>query len=76
MKVREHRGSLDDSMSTCFEVQTKQELVEAISTRLFRAIKAEDVAIESYTYDARIQWDTYLITVKGQVFGFSNGMIA
>jgi len=75
MKVREHRGSLEDSMRTCFEVQNKTELVEAIEAILHCEVKADDVAIESYTYDDRIHWDTYLITIKGQVFGFSNGMI-
>lgn len=76
MKVRQHRGSLDDSMATCFEVQNKQELVDEMSNILGYRIADADVSVEYYAFDQRINWDTYLVKYKNHAFGFADGMIS
>jgi hypothetical protein len=76
MRVREHRGSFVDALATEFAASTKLQLVEEMKVRLQRDVKIEDVEVKFYVRDNRANWgDTYIITWKHQVFGFSNGML-
>jgi hypothetical protein len=76
MRVREHRGNLQDSLATEFNADSKQQLVESMSKSLAMVVNTTDVKIEFYTIDPRDNWgDTYIITYKGSVFGFSDGML-
>ena len=45
-KVREHRGSLSDSMETVFEVENFDQLVDAITKSYGRVIPAEKVHVK------------------------------
>lgn len=39
-------------------------------------ITEDDIVVEPYGYDSRINWNTHIISVKGRgVYGFSNGPI-
>ncbi len=80
VKVREHRGSLNESMQTAFEVSSRAELTSAVQKSLGRfmitPITEDDIVVEPYGYDSRINWNTHIISVKGRgVYGFSNGPI-
>jgi hypothetical protein len=76
---RPHRGSLADSMSEVVEVNDLPQLVR----HMRREIESwypedelptlENTKLEPYCYDGRIRWNTYLVTVKGQAWGYTNG---
>lgn len=79
MKVREHRGSLADSMRTVREVAGREELFKLIRETLApfgELVEPEQIKIEPYGRDERIGWDTYLISVQGYgVWGMADGPI-
>ena len=78
MLFREHRGTLADSMATAIPLASdKQSLVKYINgLNLFldnRNIGEEEIIIESYGFDERINWDTYIVRINGYgVVGFTN----
>ena len=78
MKIREHRGLLDDAMDTCREIEPTMEAVvnEVLpSLPVFLHIKPEDIHVTPYGYDKRIEWDTHIVFVDGYgVYGFTDEM--
>lgn len=70
MKIRQHRGSLTESLKTEREVPGREELVELIaeSLRPFGMdVKPEQVHLSAYA-------GTHIITVDGYgVWGFADG---
>jgi hypothetical protein len=77
-RIREHRGQLDDSMATVRAFSgTRAELCEVIRASLepfCRKFTDEQLKVEPYHYDARIDWDTYLISIEGYgVWGMADG---
>ena len=78
--VREHRGTLADSMGTVQVVRDREHLVEVIRKSLApfgRPIEPEAITVEPYAFDKRIGWDTYIICIEGYgVWGMANGPIA
>lgn len=34
-----------------------------------------EVEVDKYTYDPRIEWDTYIVTIGGNAIGFTNGPV-
>ncbi len=34
-----------------------------------------EVEVAEYTYDPRIEWDTYIVTIGGNAIGFTDGPI-
>ncbi len=75
-KFRFQRGSLNESMKTMIEVNSKEELFEKLKEAYepFADFNIDDVEIEDYCYDSRIGWNTKLVTIKGQAAGFMDGM--
>jgi len=69
---RWHRGSLDESMATVVPCESMAELL-AILQGVDADVTGERVDVKHYTYDERIEWDTYLVTVDGQAVGMTNG---
>lgn len=79
---RPHRGGLDESMREVVEVNDLPQLVR----HMRREVESwypkdelpteENTKLEPYAYDPRIKWDTYLVTVKGQAWGYTNGPLA
>jgi hypothetical protein len=76
-KVREHRGTLDESMETMFDVVDFDQLVRAVQRTLERygqTVTAEMVHVEPYGWDGRIGWNTHVVLVDGYgVWGMTNG---
>lgn len=70
---RLHRGSLQESMATCREVNGLFELVEILTANEIGPGKIE---IKPYGRDNRIGWDTYIVTVDGNAVGFTNGPVS
>lgn len=71
--VREHRGTLEESMATVFEVSTWAQLNDEIAKRT--GIVPEAIYTMLHGNDERNGWTTtYSIQIQGYgVFGFSNG---
>lgn len=80
MKFREHRGSLSDAMETVVEVSNISDIAAIINKSWdYFGKKVEQIKIEFYCYDERIDWETYIVTYRlsGEeqfyVAGFTNG---
>lgn len=58
---RPQRGTLKEAMKEVVEVANLDELKAHLKKEW--NMNVEDVKIEYYTYDERIKWDTYLVTV-------------
>ncbi|MES0444990.1 MAG: hypothetical protein ABUJ92_00455 [Desulfobacterales bacterium] len=72
---REHRGLLDDSMETVIKLESFEEL-EAKAKEITEFYGwGDEVKVEPYAYDIRIEWDTHLVTVGGNAIGFTNAMV-
>lgn len=77
VKYRDHRGGLAESMATQQEFKDRAGLVEYLRQDLAHygiMVSDADVVIEPYAQDDRIDWDTWIVTVKGVgVVGFTDG---
>jgi hypothetical protein len=81
---RPHRHLLDDAMSEVIEVSDRADLIRHLVKELrpwFIEIDDSDIRIEPYCYDDRINWDTYIVTLrnkqqnaKGSVWFFGEDM--
>jgi len=77
---RPHRGSLNDSLTEVVEVNDFPQLVRHMRREVERWYPIdqlptlENTKLEHYGYDERIGWDTYLVTVNGQAWGYTNGV--
>lgn len=78
MKLREHRGSLEDSLGTSIEIpNTMDALIAALkeSIQSPRVVIAKDtVHVEWYAYDHRLDTkDVWIVTIKDYgVYGFTD----
>lgn len=63
---RPHRGGLAESMAECVEVNSLEDIRQAVLVR-------GELSARPYGYDARIDWDTYIITDGIGVVGFADG---
>jgi hypothetical protein len=80
MKFREHKGSLSDAMDTVVEVNSISDIAAIINKSWdYFGKKVEQIQIEYYTYDERINWETFIVTYRlfGEeqfyVAGFTDG---
>lgn len=78
MKFREHRGSLDESMETCVELDDRADLVAHMRRQLahyYFEFEDAQLKVEPYAIDKRIGWlDTHIVTIDGYgVVGFTDG---
>lgn len=90
VKFRFHRGGLKEAMETVVEVSTRKELVDHINKEYegccMPTLELDEMKIEPYGYDDRIDWDTYVVVGKipkqgapytekteDYVIGFTNG---
>lgn len=72
VKFREHRGSLADAMETVIEVKSLDELRKHLY-KVMPYKRGALLKVEFYTYDERINWNTYLVTLDGNAVGYTNG---
>ena len=79
LKIREHRGSLAESMKTVCEIDNTAQALGKFVREKLKDFKRFDVAgwtIKPYCYDERIGWDAHIVTVDGYgVFGFTDGPV-
>ena len=82
MKFREHRGSLSYSMENIIEVNNISDIETVINKSWdYFGKKVEQIKIEFYAYDKRIDWETFIVTYRlsGEeqfyVAGFTNGLL-
>lgn len=67
---RPQRGTLEESMEYMVAVSDKRALAN-----LLKVDDLVDLQIEPYCWDARIDWDTHIVRVKGDAVGFTNGKL-
>lgn len=79
IKYRDHKRTLNESMDTVQEFKNKNELIIYLKSSLsiFKyTLNEEDLIIEKYCFDDRIEWNTYIVSIKGfGVVGFTNGSL-
>jgi len=77
MKFRQHRGGLDDSMGTVVEIAATREGLAGVISLATGCPRPNpgDIEVEFYAYDERIGWQTYIVTLKGEAVGFTDGPI-
>lgn len=69
--ARKHRGGLAESLATARIIPATWEGLRAY----FDDFDGE-LGLEPYAWDARIGWDTYIVTIDGNCVGFTNGPVA
>jgi hypothetical protein len=67
MKFRPQRGGLIESMNA---VVLLDPTLESLARHL--NVPVEDIECYFYGYDTRILWDTYAVTVDGDIVGFTD----
>jgi hypothetical protein len=70
MKYRDHRGGLKESMETVREIEPT---IDALAVIL--KVPPSAITVETYGYDARIDWHAYLVAVEGRAVGFCNAFV-
>jgi hypothetical protein len=76
---RPHRGLLADSMAEVVEVNDLAQLVRHMRRGVESWYPKDELPTLANTYvvpygpDSRIGWNTYIVLVKGQAWGFTNG---
>ncbi len=77
MKVRPHRRLLEEAMAEVQEIEPTRVALLKWADESFGDMQPPDLTglqIEHYTFDERINWDTYIVHLPGWgVFGFTNG---
>ena len=77
IQVRPVCGGLAEAMEQITEYETLDDFVDYITKKLimFRHMKIskELFTTEPYGYDARIDWDTWIILYDGKPIAYSNG---
>ena len=68
MIFRPQRGGLAESMAAQMVIDppTYAELAYWLGE------PAKDIEVKAYGYDERIDWHTYIVTVRGNAVGFTN----
>ena len=76
MQIRQHRGTLADSMKTVVEIEnTKKAVFDIVNKTIPCSI--DSIQVKFYTYDDRIKWYCHVVTVDGYgVYGFTDCKLA
>lgn len=79
MRFREHRGGLNESMSTVVELDPTIDALKAHLNGIlenWKVTRPLKLNITHYAYDSRINWDTYMVKAEGSGFvvGFTDQM--
>ena len=80
MKIRIHKGSLDDSLATTADIEPTPEAVRSYLLEtwgdLSEPVSLEDIEVTPYDHDDRIEWDAHLVTLAGRAVAFTDGPLA
>lgn len=68
MLFRFHRGGLKESMETVIEVNSMNELIDAIGF-------PHEITFQHIGMDTRVNWDTYYVIADDKVIGMSNSKV-
>lgn len=72
-KFREQRSGFKESMSTVRPCRNMAELKQ-LCVKLAAPAALENLRLRFYKYDARNNWNTYIVTIKNfGVLGFTDG---
>ena len=67
---RPQRGGFIESMALLQPVYSRRDLATIL------AVPVRSIGLKPYGYDERNDWDTYIVTVKNEAVGFTNGPLA
>lgn len=72
---RHHRATLSEAMETVIKVSDIKELVFKLNEdfRYGPPIESKDIKVKFYGFDNRINWNTHIVTHKGNAIGFTDG---
>lgn len=76
---RPHRSMLHESMKEVVEVKDFADLVRHIRAKcpgFYRDDECpttDNTEVKPYCRDDRIAWDTYIVTINGNAWGYTNG---
>lgn len=75
MKFRPVRGGLEDAMKEVVEVGTTDDLRKLVPEYMLKPDADGFILIraKSQGFDERIGWDSHLLTVNGEPFGYLDG---
>ena len=72
---RPHGSSLKECLRQIAIVSSKEDICKLFNEKgylLGRTIVSQDIEVKPYCYDSRIEWNTYIVTIKGDAAGFTN----
>lgn len=77
MKIRMHRGSLEESMATVEEIAPTEAAVRAFLTKhlLFVDVESAKIEVSFYTVDPRISWVVHLVTINGGACAYTDQLL-
>jgi hypothetical protein len=77
MKYRPQRGGLAESMAEAREFTTRKEFLEYIKKQwaVYDPCEYDEIEVRKYGVgiDTRIDWDTYIVCIRGKGVGFTDG---
>lgn len=74
---RQHRGSLADSMETVQPVESVDDIRKIEDDLREFGYDLSVIEVKPYGFDARIGWDTHIVTVPGYgPLGFTSGPLS
>lgn len=79
MKIRIHAGGLAESMTTLTELPPTKEAIAQYLREVWGGLSygvyPENIRVEPYGFDKRIEWDTYVVFLEGHAVAFTDGPI-
>ena len=77
IKFRFYLRSVQASMAACFHVRDREDLAKKINDRYgkYGTVNAEDIKCEHYGFDNRTGWNTFVISCKDGILGFTDAAI-
>ncbi len=73
IKYRPHCGGLAEAMERVVNVSSIEDLLTHIDASF--GATPENITIEPYGYDKRIEWNTHLVCVDGKAIGYTDGKL-
>ena len=72
---RPHRGGLEEAMKEVVELSSWQALVEHVKQMWPVKDDGSNLVVKWAIFDDRIEWDTYMVTVDGNIIGWTNAPV-
>lgn len=75
-RFRPQRVTLAEALDEMVAVRTREELLRTVAVMIGRTVSSDEVDLRHYGFDARIGWDTWMVTWRGMCVGYTDGPIA